>query len=123
MINRYSSGARHVGVVALAVSGVFALGAGSAYAKGGTAKPPQGSTAPWVVGTLPTPSGFGTPAAASAAADLHGFDDTGFLEHATVDTPSASCANPGGTAVDQRPDDHDPLQHGRADAGEHADVE
>ena len=99
MINRYSSGARRVGVVALAVSGVFALGAGSAHAKGGTAKPPQGSTAPWVVSTLPTPSGFGTPAGSVPAADLHGFDDTGYLEHATVDAPSASCSNPGGTAV------------------------
>ena len=98
MINRYASGARHVGVAALAALGVFALGAGSAYAKGGTAKPPAGSTAPWVVSTLPTPAGFGTPAGSVPAADLHGFDDTGLLEHATVDTTS-SCANPGGTAV------------------------
>ena len=46
----------------------------------------------------PHAAGFGTPAGSVPAADLHGFDDTGFLEHATVDTTS-SCANPGGTAV------------------------
>src|SRR3954451_2859689 len=73
---------------------------GLAKGGGGTAKPPaRGTIAPWVVATLPTPSGFGTPAGSVAAADLHGFDDTGLLEHATVDAPSASCSNPGGTAV------------------------
>src|SRR3954454_2352021 len=75
------------------------VGPAGALARGGTAKPPQGAVAPWVVATLPTPSGIGTPAGNVSPADLHGFDDTGYLEHATVDAPSASCSNPGGTAV------------------------
>src|SRR3954469_10603720 len=94
---------RRMTLVGLLATGAAAcgllVGPAGALAKGGTAKPPAGSTAPWVVSTLPTPSGFGTPAGSVSAADLHGFDDTGLLEHATVDAPSASCSNPGGTAV------------------------
>ena len=64
---------------------VATVGVGPADAKGGTAKPPQGAVSPWVVPTLPTPA-FSVP-----AADLHGFDDTGLAQNATVsnaDCPS-----------------------------------
>src|SRR3954447_12907390 len=89
--------ARLLGLLGLmSLLAVALLSGGTAYAKGGTAKPPPGSTAPWVVSTLPDPSSFGSPL---GAADVHGFDSTGYLQHATVDAPTASCPNPGGTAL------------------------
>ncbi|WP_427133821.1 hypothetical protein [Pseudarthrobacter sp. S9] len=74
-------------VVVLAAAGlVVTAGVGPAVAKGGgTAKPPKGAVSPWVVPTLPTPA-FSVP-----AAQLHGFDDTGLAQNATVgnaDCPS-----------------------------------
>src|SRR3954462_6119843 len=55
---------------------------------GGTTKPPaRGTIAPWVVATLPTPSGFGTPAGSVAAADLPGFHAPRHLGHCPGDAP------------------------------------
>ena len=60
----------------------------SAFAQGGTAKPPSGAVAPFVTATLPDPSVLGAP-----AAQIHGFDDTGFIQAATVDATNANCPN------------------------------
>src|SRR3954463_14182481 len=94
---------RRMTLVGLLATGAAAcgllVGPAGAGARGERPKPPAGSTAPWVVSTLPTPSGFGTPAGSVSAADLHGFGATGLLKHPTVHAPSASCSNPGGTAV------------------------
>jgi hypothetical protein len=65
-------------VVVLAAGSLVAAGAGIAEAKGGTAKPPKGAVSPWVIPTLPDPQ-FSV-----APAQLHGFDDTGFITDATV---------------------------------------
>lgn len=46
------------------------------HAQGGTAKPPRGAIAPFVVPTLPTPTPSGT------WAETHGFDITGFITDA-----------------------------------------
>ncbi|PSJ18557.1 hypothetical protein [Nitrosomonas supralitoralis] len=48
------------------------------YAKGGTAKPPRGAIAPFVVPTLPTPTPTG-----GTWAGIHGFDVTGFITDAS----------------------------------------
>jgi hypothetical protein len=59
----------------------------NAFAKGGTAKPPvKNAIAPFVTATLPDPSALGAP-----AAKIHGFDDTGFIQAATLDTTNARC--------------------------------
>jgi len=61
----------------------------NAFAQGGTAKPPvKGAIAPFVTATLPDPAVLGAP-----AAQIHGFDDTGFIQGATVDTTNANCPN------------------------------
>ena len=73
-------------VVPLSISS-FAQGGG------GTAKPPPGGVAPFVTPTLPDPSVLGAP-----AAQIHGFDDTGFIQGATVDATNANCPN---TPADQ----------------------
>ena len=59
----------------------------SASAQGGTAKPPPGAIAPFVTATLPDPVITVNPAT------IHGFDDTGFIQAATVDTTNANCPN------------------------------
>jgi hypothetical protein len=59
----------------------------SAYAKGGTAKPPQGAVAPFVTPTLPDPVTSVLPGL------IHGFDDTGFIKTATLDKTNANCPN------------------------------
>ena len=56
-------------------------------AGGGTAKPPAGAVAPFVTATLPDPVTSVLPAL------IHGFDDTGFIQAATVDATNASCPN------------------------------
>jgi hypothetical protein len=56
-----------------------------ASAKGGTAKPPQGAVAPFVTATLPDPVTSVLPGL------IHGFDDTGFIQSATVDATNANC--------------------------------
>jgi hypothetical protein len=65
----------------------------SSFAQGGTAKPPAGAIAPFITPTLPDPSALG-----ALAAQIHGFDDTGFIQGATVDTTNANCPN---TPADQ----------------------
>ncbi len=62
----------------------------SSFAQGGagTAKPPPGGVAPFVTPTLPDPTVLGAP-----AAQIHGFDDIGFIQSATVDATNASCPN------------------------------
>jgi hypothetical protein len=65
---------------------VFAAGAVVAYAKGGTAKPPaKGLVAPNPVPTLPDP------AFSVAPALIHGFDETGFIQDATVSADNSAC--------------------------------
>jgi hypothetical protein len=91
------------GLAAVLAVPILALGlSGTAFAKGGTAKPPAPGTAgPWVIPTLPDPA-F-SPAA--GAADVHGFDDTGFIQSATVSSDNKACPNEtdagrfGGTAI------------------------
>jgi hypothetical protein len=59
----------------------------NAFAKGGTAKPPvKNAISPFVTPTLPDPSVLG-----ASAATIHGFDDTGFIQAATLDTTNAKC--------------------------------
>jgi hypothetical protein len=71
----------------LSLLAVVPLGV-NAYAQGGTDKPPPGAVAPFVTATLPDPTLLGAP-----AAQIHGFDDTGFIQAATVDTTNANCPN------------------------------
>src|ERR1700730_8099413 len=82
-------------VIVLAVLSVltFVLGpavasaAGGPGGGGGTAKPPPGAVAPFVTPTLPDPVTSVDPAL------IHGFDDVGFIQSATVDATNASCPN------------------------------
>jgi hypothetical protein len=65
---------------------VFAAGAVVAYGKGGTAKPPtKGVVAPNPVPTLPDP------AFSVAPALIHGFDETGFIQDASVSADNSAC--------------------------------
>jgi hypothetical protein len=67
---------------------VFAAGAVVAYARGGggTAKPPtKGVVAPNPVPTLPDPVFSVAPAL------IHGFDETGFIQDATVSADNSAC--------------------------------
>src|SRR3954467_10157509 len=64
---------------------VLVAGAVLAYAKGGTAKPPAGAISPFITPTLPDPV-FTT-----ARTDIHGFDETGFIEDATVSADNSAC--------------------------------
>ncbi len=59
----------------------------NAAAQGGTAKPPKGAVAPFVTATLPDPVTSVLPGL------IHGFDDTGFIQTATVDATNANCPN------------------------------
>jgi hypothetical protein len=65
---------------------LFATGAVIAYAKGGTAKPPtKGVVAPNPIPTLPDPIFSVAPAL------IHGFDETGFIQDATVSADNSAC--------------------------------
>src|SRR3954447_687344 len=65
---------------------VFAAGAVVAYARGGTAKPPtKGVVAANPVPTLPDP------AFSVAPALIHGFDETGFTQDATISADNSAC--------------------------------
>ena len=66
---------------------VTAYAAGGAGGGGGTAKPPAGAIAPFVTATLPDPVISVDPAL------IHGFDDTGFIQNATVDATNVNCPN------------------------------
>ena len=68
----------------LTASNAFAGGGGGGG--GGTAKPPAGAVAPFTTATLPDPLGFG-----ALAAQIHGFDDTGFIQGATLAANDAMC--------------------------------
>ena len=73
-------------VIPLAVLLAVPLG-GIAFGQGGTAKPPKGAIAPFVTATLPDPVTSVNPAL------IHGFDDTGFIQSARVDSTNANCPN------------------------------
>ena len=64
---------------------VLIAGAVAAYANGGTAKPPAGAVSPFVTPTLPDPAFTSNPAA------IHGFDETGFIQDATVSSDNSAC--------------------------------
>src|SRR4051812_4846873 len=64
---------------------VLVAGAVVAYAKGGTAKPPTGVVSPFITPTLGDPL-FTTP-----TTDIHGFDETGFIQDATVSADNSAC--------------------------------
>jgi hypothetical protein len=59
----------------------------SASAAGGTAKPPPGAVAPFVIPTLPDPTLTVAPSV------IHGFEDSGFIASATVATDNSMCPN------------------------------
>jgi hypothetical protein len=59
----------------------------NAFAGGGTAKPVKGAIAPFVTAALPGPVTSVLPGL------IHGFDDTGFIQSATVDATNANCPN------------------------------
>ena len=91
--NRRSGGLRSVGQVFLVTAACAAIGAGAAYAKGGTAKPPPpGQAATPLVVVLP-PAG---PTLQFLAPGSNGFSITGFVQSAT-----ATCGTPtaGGTVT------------------------
>src|SRR3954471_3366011 len=75
------------GLAALLGMALLIGGAVVAYAKGGggTAKPPAGAVAPFVTPTLTDP------AFTTAPADIHGFDETGFIQDATVSADNSAC--------------------------------
>src|SRR5476649_743466 len=74
-------------VTALSLLAAVPLSVG-AFAAGGTAKPPvKGAIAPFVTATLPDP------VTSVLLALIHGFDDTGFIQGATVDATNANCPN------------------------------
>jgi hypothetical protein len=70
------------------------------FAKGGTAKPPvKGAAGPFVVPTLPNP------AFSAATTNIHGFDETGFMQNASVNNTGCPTANShywGGTVTINR---------------------
>ncbi|MEA2243284.1 MAG: hypothetical protein QOD24_2840 [Solirubrobacteraceae bacterium] len=78
-----------VGPALLAVLSLLGLAvfAGTADAKGGTAKPPKGAIAPFVTPTLPDPAFSVNPAL------IHGFDVTGFIQDMKANTTNAGCPN------------------------------
>jgi hypothetical protein len=70
-----------VTLAAVATMGVVAYARGG----GGTAKPPVGATSPFVTPTL------ADPLFSVAPADIHGFDETGFIQDATVSDDNSAC--------------------------------
>jgi hypothetical protein len=81
--------------ISAAALGIVAGPTAGAFAKGGTAKPVPGATATFTVPTL------SQPAFSTGADQIHGFDETGFVQSATVS--DASCPGQtqylGGTAT------------------------
>jgi hypothetical protein len=88
-----AAGGLAVGATALCV---LAGPTAGALAKGGTAKPPPGGTASFTIPTLTTPT-------FSVGADqIHGFDETGYIQSATVSgasCPAGQTTNLGGTVT------------------------
>ena len=66
---------------------IVVAGAAVAFAQGGggTAKPPVGATSPFVTPTL------ADPLFSVAPAGIHGFDETGFIQDATVSGDNSAC--------------------------------
>jgi hypothetical protein len=60
-------------------------GAVVAHAKGGTGKPPPGAISPFITPTLPDPVFTTNPT------DIRGFDETGFIQDATVSADNSAC--------------------------------
>ena len=94
---------RAITLVALASLLVFAAGAVIAHAKGGTAKPPSGAILPasLITPTLPDPI-FTVGDPRTDPRLFHGFDDTGFIQDATVSgsaCPSLPSSRFGGTVT------------------------
>ena len=81
-------------VLALATAALLlptlAAGVAQAQGGGGTAKPPPGAVAPFVEPTLGQPVAGAQPFTADVA-NIHGFDVTGFMQAATVDTGNSAC--------------------------------
>jgi hypothetical protein len=77
---------RLLGVTLIGLA-VLIAGAAVAFGKGGggTAKPPTGVVSPFTTPTLTDPL-FSV-----APADIHGFDETGFIQHATVSDDNSAC--------------------------------
>jgi hypothetical protein len=77
---------RLIGATLLGLALVI-TGAAVAFGKGGggTAKPPVGVASPFTTPTL------ADPLFSVAPADIHGFDETGFIQHATVSDDSSAC--------------------------------
>ncbi|WP_411283946.1 hypothetical protein, partial [Lapillicoccus sp.] len=73
--------------VVIPLTALSVLATVTAYAGGGTARPPAGAVAPFVTATLPDPVTSVNPAL------IHGFDDTGFIQGATLDTTNVNCPN------------------------------
>jgi hypothetical protein len=82
---RRRHGWTRVAVGLLVGAAVLIAGAVAAYAKGGTAKPPTGAISPFVTPTLPDPAFTASPAA------IHGFDEAGFIQDATVSSDNSAC--------------------------------
>lgn len=78
---------RMVTTLAVPLTALSVLATVTAYAGGGTARPPAGAIAPFVTATLPDPVTSVIPAL------IHGFDDTGFIQGATLDTTNVNCPN------------------------------
>jgi hypothetical protein len=86
--------------MALAVAVALSGGAGAAYAKGGTAKPPKVPPLPSFV--VPAPPPVPPPVFSAVATDIHGFDATGFIQDAALSgarCPGLPRSQWGGTAV------------------------
>jgi hypothetical protein len=84
---RRRRGLGRLAITALLGVAVLIGGAVVAYARGGggTAKPPAGAVAPFVTPTLTDPAFTTLPA------DIHGFDETGFIQDATVSADHGDC--------------------------------
>jgi hypothetical protein len=103
-IKSWGHGSRLTAVVAMLCIAMLTVGVTGADAKGGTAKPPQGTVAPVPQATLSDPGFTGDPAGRAA---LHGVDVTGFIQDAHVTKPAdadSSCpkldqAHQGGTVT------------------------
>ena len=83
---RREKGWARIGIAVVLGLALVVAGAAVAFAKGGgTAKPPVGATSPFVTPTL------ADPLFSVAPADIHGFDETGFIQDATVSDDNSAC--------------------------------
>jgi hypothetical protein len=82
---RRKHGWTHLAAAIVIGTAVMVAGAVVAYGKGGTAKPPVGAISPFITPTLPDPAFTADPAT------IHGFDETGFIQDATVSEDNSAC--------------------------------